>query len=162
MNKPNIHPVTGIAYGVINANNLDGDVLHTISFENGIDMDYVDTQADWAKPLGFVAPVADPGESTYQYYKRVQDELNQFDAEWHTFEQENEDFTGTSFCANYEGVDTLYSTEGNTVMVTYSPHVNKVQQCSPCFPNAGDLDNPDENGIMAYMVPLTWLYNEYN
>jgi hypothetical protein len=38
------------------------------------------------------------------------------------------------------------------IWVIKSPHVTRARPCSPCVPNAGDLDNLDEGGIECYDV----------
>lgn len=168
MAKANIHPVTGIAYGVINANNLDGEVLHEISFVKGIDALNVDRLVDFAKTYGFEVPDASETESTFEYYKRLEsaasaymvdkcEESEETTAEFDTFMED--DFTGHLWYCDSYGVSTLYNTDDNTIFVMQSTETAMVNPCSPCYPNAGDLDTPNADGIQAYTVPFTWKYS---
>lgn len=53
-----------------------------------------------------------------------------------------------------------YDDSGFGLWVEKSPYVNRVNPCSPCAPNAGDLDSPSSNGILTYALPEEFL-NEY-
>lgn len=169
MVQANIHPVTGIAYGVINANNLDGEVLHEISFVSGMDALNVDRLVDFAKDYGFEVPPASETESTYQYYKRLESAVCQFMVEKCEESEETaaeydevleSDFTGHLWYCEKNGISTLYNTDDNTVIVMQSTETAMVNKCSPCYPNAGDLDTPNADGIQAYTVPMDWK-NQY-
>lgn len=39
------------------------------------------------------------------------------------------------------------------IWVCESPWVARCRRCSPCVPGAGDLDRPDESGMVAYCLP---------
>lgn len=45
------------------------------------------------------------------------------------------------------------------LMVLHSPHIVKARLCSPCIPNAGDLDSLDDSGCDTYGVPADWYYS---
>lgn len=153
---PNVHPVTGISYGVINANDLDPEVLNSISFDHGLDVHYINATATHAQiHLDFVIPEASENETTYQYYKRLSEVLSVLDG-IEDFHQENEEFTGSLFSSLYEETETLYDTDSNTVTVLHSPNIGSFARCSPCYPGAGDLNNPAEYGNDTYNVPDSW------
>lgn len=165
----NIHPVTGIAYGVINANNLDGEVLNSISFVNGIDVLNVDRLANFAITYGFENINVIDNETGYQYYKRLEHAANSFMQEQCELSEETteeyesfceEEFTGHIWHCDKDGVSTVYNTDDNIIMVLQSPETAMVNVCSPCYPNAGDLDTPNADGIQAYTVPMDWK-NQY-
>ena len=42
------------------------------------------------------------------------------------------------------------------VFILRSPHITRCRQCSMCVPNAGNLDQIDEDGIETYDVPKDW------
>lgn len=164
----NIHPVTGIAFGVINANSIDGDMLHHISFENGIDALSIDRLANFAITYGFENINVIDNETGYQYYKRLETAAIAFinekceESEETTEEYESfceEEFTGHIWHCDSHGVSTLYNTDDNIIMVLQSTETAMVNPCSPCYPNAGDLDTPNADGIQAYTVPFTWKYS---
>jgi len=46
------------------------------------------------------------------------------------------------------------------VWVLKSPHTTRARECSPCVPNAGDLDSLDEGGFECYTLPEDWFYKE--
>ena len=46
------------------------------------------------------------------------------------------------------------------LMVIKSPYYTMANVCSPCFPNAGDLDTPNENGIKTYCLGPEWWEDE--
>lgn len=60
-----------------------------------------------------------------------------------------------------EGVVGEYLRNSNVVMIFKSPVYTCARQCSPCYPNAGDLDTLDEYGFDTYAPPEDWWY-EYN
>ena len=43
-----------------------------------------------------------------------------------------------------------YNSNTNIIMIFYSKKTVRCAYCSPCYPNAGDLGTPDENGIDTY------------
>lgn len=155
----NIHPSTGIPFGVIQLSNIDGDIQDMLTFNGyGIDVQYICLMADFAKRLGYTAPASTADESGFQYYTRVREELFKLDYDWEEFHLDNEDFTGNQFAFEYEKVIGEINTDSNIMMVFESPTIVKVNPCSICYPNAGDLDNPNDDGIEAYGVPESWKY----
>lgn len=52
----------------------------------------------------------------------------------------------------YKLVDCL----GTNVMVLKSPFYTLAKFCSPCVPGAGDLDEPDEDGVKSYCLGHEW------
>jgi len=44
------------------------------------------------------------------------------------------------------------------LFVLESPVISKAKLCSPCAPNAGDLDSLDEDGYECYGIPEYWRY----
>lgn len=166
MTIPNVHPVTGIHYGVINANNIHHEVLDAISFGHAIDISYLESRVEFAKQCGFVMPEKEENESPYAFAKRVQDlldsstlesdESDSDDSDEDQDYQESEDFTGNIWYGDYEGIQTIYDTDTNIVTVLHSPVIVMANQCSPCYPNAGDLDTLNEDGIETYGIPEWW------
>lgn len=47
------------------------------------------------------------------------------------------------------------------LIVIKSPFFTWARQCSPCVPNAGDLDNPEDGGLKTYCLGADW-FDESN
>lgn len=43
-----------------------------------------------------------------------------------------------------------YNSNTNIIMIFYSKKTITCNLCSPCYPNAGDLDSPSEMGVKTY------------
>lgn len=66
--------------------------------------------------------------------------------------------------AHYDGLDPLHFKIDNEtlqahtfwdttcIMITHSEYYTFTRLCSPCVPNAGDLDTPDERGYKTYCL----------
>lgn len=67
-------------------------------------------------------------------------------------EKEAELFEPEIFICDKPHLKAEYNSNTNIIMVFYSKHTRKCCFCSPCYPNAGDLDNQDENGIETYSL----------
>ena len=78
-------------------------------------------------------------------------------------ESQNEDLeidcetiSGTSI--EHEGLELVY--RWDSICVCKSKKTVKVNLCSTCVPNAGDLSSPDKNGFEAYTIPKDWYVQE--
>ena len=49
----------------------------------------------------------------------------------------------------------------NCLLVIKSPYFTHARYCSPCLPNAGDCDTPDEGGVKTYCLGREF-FDEYN
>ncbi|WNA15647.1 hypothetical protein XaC1_4 [Xanthomonas phage XaC1] len=157
----NVNVSTGISYGVINANVIDGDVLHNISFgSNSIDITMLSLRIDHAQSqedINFVLPVISLSESANRFYNRVQEALDATSIDWDSFYTEHEEINSDVYSAIVDGCEVLYSTDSNTITVIDSPYTDKFARCSPCYPGAGDLNTRDNDGINTYTVPSDWI-----
>lgn len=138
---PNTDPATGIRYGVINSNSLESWVLDEIMY-NGENLTYKDaleqhlTDAEAAlEPLGV--------EWSGDLSDVIEDQFAQ------AYYEEND-----TYLAVVDGVRLLL--RESTVTVLASHVTAQVSECSPCYPDAGDLDSPNEYGVTAYTVPFDW------
>lgn len=154
---PNVNPETGVHYGVINANSLDSDILDTM-YTHGTDLSYEQAKKD------IVADIVKT-MSNYTSDRHLERLMDTIEELTDNVLEECESHGPYEF--EYEGVKGLYSTESNTVMIFESPVVVSALACSPCYPNAADLDNVVDYGsngynviTYAYGVPLDWLYKE--
>jgi len=57
----------------------------------------------------------------------------------------------------YKIDDESYYMGASYIWVIHSPLVVKAKLCSPCFPNAGDLDSLSQDGYDTYGVPEKYL-----
>lgn len=166
----NTNVITGIAYGYINANNVNGDVLNDI-FCNGIDARRLECDIDFASRFGFKTPDTNEGEVYSVYLARVQDDLLDFlnakqDEEpdfvetVESHDAEFEEYTGDIHVATIDDTTVIYNTDNNTICVMDSKTVGKYFACSPCCPNAGDLDSAGGD-VDTYDVPASWRELDY-
>jgi hypothetical protein len=130
-------------YGVLQANNLDGDVLDQICREgvSAADMAFADALDDAMRALeDFLSP------GDIDEVKTLAEELYSQGC--------CDDDTPITF--ELEGVRGIYYRNNGTIMITKSPCKTLCRQCSPCYPNAGDLDSYDRLGFDTYCPPEDW------
>lgn len=166
----NMNASTGIAYGYINANNVNSEVLNTI-FSAATDARRLECEVDFASRFGYVQPEQNEGEIFYHYLGRVQDTLLDFlnakqDEEpdfvetVESHDAEFEEYTGDIHVAIIDDTHVIYNTDNNTICVMDSKTVGKYFACSPCCPNAGDLDSAGGD-VETYDVPAEWRELDY-
>lgn len=144
----NIDTATGIHYGTV----------------------YLNSLASWAYDEFFY-------QGTNTTYERCLDDFSrEFRAAYEGDEDDFDDAFGEAleaFNDSYEGEEESYRLEKDglelelsylggapLVWVLKSPRTARVRLCSPCCPNAGDLNSPDEDGVEAYTLPEDWFANE--
>lgn len=147
MSTQNVNPETGIRYGIIAANSLDPEVIGEIQ-SSGRDIRYEEAEEELRAQIKAVCKdwmgdsesddVADL--ATENLANNWQD-----DEPVHEFE--------------------IYGVKGRTtwlggallVWVFESKHSGLHRLCSPCVPNCGNLDTPeDSEGYICYDVPPDW------
>ena len=169
----NCNPKTGIRYGVISGNSLDGDVLYTL---------FIKAEADAYKHLDWKGMCIELlNQKTFEDLVELTDDVegnlvlpespNENDViEWieknvsdweelyNTMEINGVEIYEVNGDFEYEGVTGRYSMLGGAplIFVYDSPHITKANLCSPCVPNAGNLDDVDEDGVDCYNVPKEW------
>ena len=142
---------TGVAYGVIDLRSIDPDLSQSLWYGYGVDMDYDDALkealrealADW---------VAEHGSSDDFDNDAVVQEFNDsYQNDEPTIEGE---YKGTLYTIMHLGGAPL-------LYVRLSSHIiDDAPECSPCVPNAGDLDSYLAGGrgnARCYSVPADWL-----
>lgn len=84
----------------------------------------------------------------------VQDMVEKVDGGFHAF-WDVADFSESTRCGWAEGMHLMLTSLGGAPMlwVLDSPYRAMVRLCSPCVPNAGDLDSPDPDGWECYGLP---------
>jgi len=154
----NINPKTGIRYGVLHGNNVP-EVLDDI-MRAGEDETFLAIRKDIKERLQSAV------ENVIDIYTwRAEELAKELDYEriletledrglWDGFEADEHEYTMNWEIAAGE-VSVLVGWLGGALLiwVLESPYVANCRPCSPCVPNAGDLDSPDEDGVEAYCLP---------
>ena len=159
MNKmimANINPVTQIRFGVISGNSIDPDILDRL-YDIAYNAVYQIAKFQFMKDYA--------NERDFEYHDMSADELeNALADEFIEFSGELDHFT-ESVCIeepsgefNYDKVIGSFSYLGGApiVFVSESEYLTNAALCSPCVPNAGDLDNKGADGVECYDIPPHW------
>lgn len=119
----NIDPETGIHYGVISIHSVGWGLLDDI-YMYGVDNIL----------QSYIEELQAEGKSE----EEIDEALDSYSCD------------GTNI--TYEDNDYKLWINDATIMVIKSPHCIRTRFCSPCYPNAGDLDTPDSAGIVTYAI----------
>lgn len=65
-----------------------------------------------------------------------------------------------AFVYDKEGYLCSQGVDAPEIMVVESPYYTWASPCSPCFPNAGDLDTPSWGGFKTYCFGHDWYENQ--
>jgi len=171
---PNTNPDTGYSYGVISCNSLGDWIWDEIDQMScpGDDEAYAEFMRDRATEL------IDKGEITYEDLDCPEGEesyalADMTDMAVTDLVDSIDPGAGQSFWDGYEigtsrrfgeidGVKVSVAELGGALnlWVEESPHIGWFRECSPCIPNAADLDSPcqegDRGAIQGYDVPPDW------
>ena len=140
----NIHPETGIAYGVISVSSLKPEWLDDV-YTKGTNVSYENAFEEFKKELA--------AEGIGEDHDDYEDKIQEFNDSY----QESED---TYLFEEGEDANKLVlQTSSLGIYVIQSPRVGYFRQCSPCCPNAGDLDAPG-GSIRTYDIPKGWRRGE--
>ena len=147
----NTNPETGIRYGTIYLNSLDGDTAQWL-WDNGENVSereaYEDLKSSieldlrWEVDNGRLNEVEFADELDY----RLEHACENLQIEEPVIEGTCD---GVSYAISWLGGAPL-------LWVFDSPVISKVRLCSPCVPNAGDLDSLDDDGYECYGIPADW------
>ena len=140
MNNVNVNVNTGIPFGVISANSLHPDTVDVLLYgSQAVDV----TMQEFERELREQLTAEGMDEDTLE--ERVEEELE-------FFHPEEPVIAGTR-----DGVEYSTSWLGGALhfFIFDSPTVSYCQPCSPCVPNAGDLDSAGD--YVCYGVPEDWL-----
>ena len=177
----NIDPDSGIRYGYIRGDSIDPDQLHHLLYESGAkDLTYNETAADLRRKFEVEAEEVDDRISvqlaeidpnmygpdrealreklTHEVwvrkgFKDVEDFVSRHvDREMEYVEIDEPIIEGTN-----DGVSWRTSWLGGALnlFIFHSPVIVRCSLCSPCVPNAGNLDSLGD--YETYGVPLDWL-----
>lgn len=167
MSSANIDPKNGIRYSVVDFNSLNQDLLNETFYNLASDAYHEWLEKNWTEKdeLFFSTatdeekkerirntPHEDLEEEDLQYIEQVKEEYYEnFDSSWLSGHQ----FTYEEDCEEYE----LIWSE-NVLFVVSSPYVIRARKCSPCVPNAINLEQPDRTGELGYALPKSFFREE--
>lgn len=146
--KPNFNVETGTHYGIIRANSLDWELVDDLLYHYGTDLSYQEAYAEIAVKV----------------WQDVLDGEVKFDDAEEEIERRTEDLHIEESIIEgvHEGIRYRTSWLGGALhfFIFDSPYVGLYEECSPCVPNAGNLECPYENGEPTYDVPADWRREE--
>jgi hypothetical protein len=149
----NINPETGIAYGYISARALD-DFLVTELLDNGTDLDAKNAHDEWHESK--IEWLLESGQCETR--DEAVDEADSLsDGFWENYQCDEPIVQGVkdsvTYCSSWLGGALNF-------YIFHSPHVtDKARACSPCVPNAGNLDDMTGD-YTCYDVPAGWRRDE--
>jgi len=151
--QPNMNHKTGIRYGVISSlNSIDGEIREMLE-QNSEAKLLINLRANVRQHLNEALLPFDMLDSMRDDI--IDDAVQTIEdgIQWEDLpEDEVENRAG-----EYEGVKFEMNDRGYMVIID-SPHYLFCRLCSPCYPNAGNLDELDaRNGVKTYAVPQDWL-----
>ena len=184
MSHVNINLLSNIPYGIISASRLDDDLVHDLLYTYGDDLSYKDAMQEFIEAF-YRDPINTYRE--YEYRNRncsdeeiitiLEDEgLILIDEDTKEILRPDEDteqmvpdffqFSDHYQCEErivqgvHKGVYYLSTYIGGALnfVILDSPHItDHAHKCSPCVPNAGNLDDlSDEPCYTCYDVPKDW------
>ncbi len=157
----NINDQTGIPYGVIAGNSVP-ELLEEI-MQHGRNLTY----EDWKQWLSdnvkraltdaiadFVLPQSQIARTVEAVHEEVVDLLLESQLN-DSYEAEEETFlwNAPDNCRYQVG----WLGGAPMIWVLFSPWLTECHRCSPCVPNAGNLDSPCPEGVTCYCVAPEWL-----
>lgn len=150
----NMNPETGIHFGAISLNSLSGDSVGEAESIYPEEVE-IDCENESCR-TSFNVPLSSSGESVTCPQCRHTWELSPY--EFDCIEP-----IGLDLTANDSDYTTEYSESLNCFFVTKSPFYTFARACSPCAPNAGDLDSPCDsgNGLKTYCLGYDF-FDEYS
>ena len=156
---PNYDEKTGIHFGVISPNNICQETLNDLC-DKSTDTIYEESKNEMIKDLN--AFCDNHGLSIHNIpADEIIEEWNQsYQNDNHGYEYEDQEYT-LKICDDNFGI-----------FVIKSPYYTYTRLCSPCAPNAGDLDNPikadhrckdiTNTGAKTYCLPREFFDSEYS
>jgi len=141
-------------YGVINLHNVNQDLLEE-AMQNG---DYETWDDKFFRHLDAAKSSMDTAWESYEEGSGIKDGLLSGVSASLEWCQENIDMMGRDDIAELvcKEFDARVYIDQNVMMVTWSKHTTQARLCSPCYPDAGDLDSLAEYGEKTYCLPKEW------
>lgn len=178
---PNYDAIAGIHYGVISQHSLNADALGEI-FEDSRDLSYeaaikeaqhsimvaLDLHTDEERKNRLMKVLGDFVRDS-RIDVRMTDILDLDEDPRHISREAAWEVVEEDFNDNYQndyGYSWLYESDGyvlrdcldSDIMVIKAPFYTWAAQCSPCVPNAGNLDSPrpQGDGLKSYCLGPDW------
>jgi hypothetical protein len=131
----NMNPKTGIHYGVISPHNISPEALDDI-VRDSEDTIYEESREEFTN--GLISVIKEYCEDNYLHIEEKDIDIDSIIDDWDSsYDNDNHSYHYTD--AEYE----LHVCDDNYgIYVIKSPYYTYTRPCSPCSPNAGDLDNP--------------------
>lgn len=152
----NINPETGIPYGTIYLSRL-ADWVFNEFFYNGENLTY---KAAWEEFLSekesdflnLQEEGSEEAEGCDTFADWKDENINDWEEEFNNLYMAEEE----EYFLETDGMELLLTYLGGAglVYVLKSPHTTQCGQCSPCVPNAGNLES--EGSTLAYALPRDW------
>ena len=166
MPTANINSETGIHFGAISGNSLDCDVLWALQ-DKAFSLEYEAALCEHLKQLLWDVQTLVIGDHLTSDQLVELCEENNIDPD---IDPDIDHFADLFYCeepsgtVNHEGLIVTFSWLGGAplIIVNKSPFITFANPCSPCVPNAGDLDNLAPDGVECYNVPENWRSSYYD
>ena len=142
--QPNVNELTGIRYGIISANSLDGELVQDLLYYEGEDLSWKEAEEE------IKIAMREEGVTEEDWDRTLDDRLSDVYIDEPIVEGECE---GVKYRTSWLGGALHF-------WIFESPRIGLYSECSPCCPNAGDLDSPNDDGVECYDVPEGWRENE--
>ena len=148
MKTANVNPETGIRYGYIAGNSIDPEIIDAV-FRYGTDLSFLDFREECESMIR-----TELEDSELSDEARIAEFDTRLDAALEGYCMEE-----PVVAATLDGVEVRTSWLGGALnlWIFHSPTVGQHALCSPCVPNAGDLDSLGEYD--CYDVPADWRDN---
>ena len=145
----NMNPETGIRYGTIYLSAIDSDTAYDLFYE-GDNVSEDDAIGDLRVEICIEADE-----------RGFDDDRDREDWEERQFEERVEgiQIEEPTIKGECDGVKYMISWLGGAPLlwVFESPFTGRFDLCSPCVPNACNLNSPNPGGYEGYTVPADWL-----
>jgi len=155
---------TGIHYGVISPNSIGAETLNDL-IDRSVDTVYNSAKEDFTESLrNILEDSINNNVDIDEIISLAEDKFcENYENDYHGYEYEDKEYS-------------LHISDDNFgIFVIRSPYYTYTKQCSPCAPNAGDLNSPislseyekgDHNAFMygtvkAYCLPKDFFDEEY-
>ena len=142
--QPNVNELTGIRYGIISANSLDGELVHDLLYYEGEDLSWREVEEE------IKIAMREEGVTEEDWDRTLDDRLSDVYIDEPIVEGECE---GVKYRTSWLGGALHF-------WIFESPRIGLYSECSPCCPNAGNLDSPNDDGVECYDVPKGWRVDE--
>ena len=148
----NMNPETGIRYGTIYLNTLNGDTAAYL-FDEGRNVSEDEAIEELWREIGFEADDLEFDDDT----DREAWVESEFEKRAEGIQIEEPTIEGEC-----DGVKYMISWLGGAPLLWCfeSPVTGTFDLCAPCVPNACNLNSPNPDGYEGYTVPADWLEEE--